>query len=135
MNKRHHDLSSALPNQWTSPPARYQYVYVADLVGRNSLVFTARGASNAIFALSDDQGIRMYEIVVGGWGNKRSAIRGSMLGNELQWYFQGGILSRSVNRLFWVSWNATALTVGRVCLRNPSNFQSCAAAESAILNV
>ncbi|XP_019646607.1 PREDICTED: uncharacterized protein LOC109487084 isoform X2 [Branchiostoma belcheri] len=96
-----------------------QYVFRWNLTAIDSsslFTFEVQANNDAHVALSsqnqdlDD----MYEIVIGGWNNTRSAIRRSKQGANRAFSSTPGILSSTESRGFWISWTATgSISVGR----------------------
>ncbi|XP_078695320.1 uncharacterized protein LOC144924223 isoform X2 [Branchiostoma floridae x Branchiostoma belcheri] len=96
-----------------------QYVFRWNLTAIDSsslFTFEVQANNDAHVALSsqnqdlDD----MYEIVIGGWNNTRSAIRRSNQGDDWAFSSTPGILSSTESRGFWISWTATGtISVGR----------------------
>lgn len=74
---------------------------------RTDLVFGLAAGSDGHIGLSEHPGIstrNMYEIVLGGWDNQRSAIRRSIQGDILAEASTVGILDRNNINIFWISW-------------------------------
>ncbi|KAI8498912.1 hypothetical protein Bbelb_233650 [Branchiostoma belcheri] len=96
-----------------------QYVYRWNLTAIDSsslFTFEVQANNDAHVALSsqnqdlDD----MYEIVIGGWDNTRSAIRRSKQGANRAVSSTPGVLSSTESRGFWISWTVTgSISVGR----------------------
>jgi hypothetical protein len=101
-----------------SPKGIYSYQTVADVTNTDSIVFTARGASDAWLLLSDDIGSEPIEIVIGGWMETdfKSTIRigVELTGGAGQLVDTPGILSVDEDRFFWIRWSATLIEVGKV---------------------
>jgi hypothetical protein len=99
-----------------SPKGNYSYQTVADITNTDSIVFTARGASDAWLLLSDDIGTEPIEIVIGGWMETdiKSTIRVGVQAMPGQLVDTPGILSTTEDRPFWIRWSATLIEVGKV---------------------
>ena len=54
-----------------------------------------------------------YEVVIGGYNNKLSAVRSSVSGPDEKTASTDNILSCTEPRWFWISWNAGELHFGR----------------------
>ncbi|KAH3864522.1 uncharacterized protein 5-like [Dreissena polymorpha] len=81
----------------------------------NSLTFQTMGNHGAHILLQSnniDFNNSEVEIVIGGWFNNRSVIRGQQQGPTLSNY-TGSVLSGSSFRWFWISWNGGCVKVGK----------------------
>jgi hypothetical protein len=94
------------------------YQTVADVTNTDSILFTARGASDAWLLLSDDIGTEPIEIVIGEWRETgmKSSIRIGLnsAGAAGHLVDTPGILSVDEDRPFWIRWSATLIEVGQV---------------------
>ncbi|XP_062614995.1 uncharacterized protein LOC134276738 [Saccostrea cucullata] len=94
-----------------------QYVklstYCIIAAGRSFYTFKVKAKNDAHFALmSDDDDTRpLYEIVIGGWNNRKSCIRTGKQLPCLSTYSQT-VLSQAAYRSFWVTWIGGNIVVG-----------------------
>lgn len=70
-------------------------------------------ASNDVHLFLGDAGTTGYEIVISGWANQGSAIRWGIAAGNRVWVWTVGYLSPTEWRKFWISWDASTLSVGR----------------------
>ncbi|XP_061164283.1 uncharacterized protein LOC133173312 isoform X1 [Saccostrea echinata] len=93
--------------------------------GRSFYTFQVKAKNDAHIALmsEDDDARPLYEIVIGGWGNKKSCIR---TGKQLPCLstYQQTVLSQTAYRLFWVSWIGGYIVVGEGDVVNKNVFMS-----------
>ena len=99
-------------------PAVYDYQYLPEVaVSRKCHVaLRVRAAAWAHVALSTvygDTDHQTYEIVLGGWENKRSAIRYGGRGPVVAETATPELLDADDFRSFWISWEASTVEVGR----------------------
>ncbi|KAI8499818.1 hypothetical protein Bbelb_221350 [Branchiostoma belcheri] len=98
----------------TGETKRYQWD--VELPGSSPLIFRAKASNGIFIALSLERSDRgdLYEILIGGWYNKRSVIRRSAEGPALTTVSTPGILSADELRGFWISWAPDGtIAVGR----------------------
>ena len=100
-------------------PNRYAYQLLVGgrlPEGTNAVKFTV-GASNDVHVglsgVSTGHHGEKYELVLGGWGNTQSVIRGATQGPELVRVDTPNLLSRSEARPLWISWSDHHLRVGK----------------------
>ncbi|XP_066266631.1 uncharacterized protein [Branchiostoma lanceolatum] len=96
-----------------------QYLYrwnLAAIRDSSPFIFGVQANNDVHVALSsqnyDLDG--MYEIVIGGWNNTKSAIRRSKGGTDRAFNATPGILSSTESRGFWIAWTVDgSISVGR----------------------
>ncbi|XP_046377746.2 uncharacterized protein LOC124149944 [Haliotis rufescens] len=82
--------------------------------GATSFKFKVRAANDAHVALLQDDGVtnqNLYEVVIGGWNNTRSAIRAGVQHNS-RVEARHTPLSADQFRDFWISWGNGVISVG-----------------------
>jgi hypothetical protein len=112
-------------NSYTAPktitvktPNRYSYHFLnrygitAD--DRTCFQFEVLSCHDAHIAIMDSptQTKNFYEIVLGGWSNRKSVIRNVRQGAPKA-FFMSGLLSCKEFRSFWISWKGGQINVGR----------------------
>ena len=84
--------------------------------GTNAVKFTVAASNDVHVGLSGVSASHhgeKYELVLGGWGNAQSVIRGANQGPHLVRVDTPNLLSRSEARPFWISWSDDHLRVGK----------------------
>lgn len=98
-------------------PKLYSYDFAwYNLPGRTSVVFKIKACGDAYVALSMYTGVTStdtYEVVIGGFNNKRSEIRMEPGGQHVAEADTAEILSCSESRAFWISWDNNEVLVGK----------------------
>lgn len=81
---------------------------------RTCFQFEVLSCHDAHVAIMDSpkQAKNFYEIVIGGWNNRKSVIRNMRQGTP-KTFFMSGLLSCKEFRPFWISWIAGQIKVGR----------------------
>jgi len=90
-------------------------VYQFFPVTSGSLFFKVKAANDAHIALSPapTEGTPLIEIMIGGWGNTKTAIRKDRTKPDKALVDTPGILSAGELRGFWVRWANGNIAVGR----------------------
>ncbi|XP_056009539.1 uncharacterized protein LOC130051548 [Ostrea edulis] len=80
---------------------------------RSFYTFKVKATNDAHIALmsADDDTKPLYEIVLGGWGNSKSCLR-TRKQSSCKSTHQGGVVSGTTYKSFWVSWINSRITVG-----------------------
>ncbi|XP_052767205.1 uncharacterized protein LOC128207975 [Mya arenaria] len=81
----------------------------------SGFILQAKGKNDAHILLQksqSDYNNDIVEIVLGGWGNSRSAIRNKQQGPRFSTY-KGAVLSSSSYNWFWVTWSGGCVKVGK----------------------
>jgi hypothetical protein len=100
-------------------PNRYAYQLLVGgrlPEGTNAVRFTVAASNDVHVGLSGVSASHLgekYELVLGGWGNAQSVIRGANQGPDLVRVDTPELLCRSEARPFWVSWSDGHLRVGK----------------------
>lgn len=85
-----------------------------DVTGEQSVTFKVKACHDAHAALSQNKGvdsILTYEIAIGGWGNKKSAIRKKKQGDNLSIIDHSPVDCNNYKE-FWISWINGVISVG-----------------------
>ena len=85
---------------------------VANASNMQSYVFNVRAPNDAIIALNITSS-KWYEVVIGGWANKKSVIRLRNTARKVLTVRHGKILDNKVFKDFWVSWKDKVIRVGK----------------------
>ncbi len=87
-----------------------------DFSKESSVLFEVQACNDAHVALSTSRGntrSNTYEIVIGGWGNAKSAIRRGRQDRELAFPNTPGIVDCANPRPFWISWQGGRIRLGK----------------------
>ena len=94
---------------------KYEHAWYSSST-HTSVVFKVEACAEAHVALSKYVGITSisaYEVVIGGYNNKLSAVRSSVSGADEKTAITDDILSCSEPRWFWISWTGGELHFGK----------------------
>ncbi|XP_035694593.1 uncharacterized protein LOC118428599 [Branchiostoma floridae] len=99
----------------TSTDAEYRYRWDLPPVTGSRFEFEVQASGDVNVALSaQNQDLSdMYEVVIGGWSNRKSVIRRSKLGAVQAEAQTPGINSPNQYRRFWITWADGTIAVGR----------------------
>jgi len=100
-----HCVESICLTASTGNTRAYDRIFDEELGLTKSVTFTVRAAHDAHigFFTKSKSTEEVYEIVIGGWGNSRSAIRRKNQGANKKELYRHGIVSSSEARAFWAS--------------------------------
>ena len=92
-------------------PDHYDYAPhpVGDASKLNSIVFSVKAKNDAHIALHQDNGL--WEIVIGGWGNCKSVVRGAAQDCEVG-HADHNPLNEHQFHTFWIHWTEHRVEVG-----------------------
>ena len=93
----------------------YDQVWLS-VLDQESIVFRVRACGEAHIGLARYPGIsnvEMYEVVIGGWTNTKSAIRRMLQGALEAELDETGILHCNQSRTFWINWPGGRIAFGR----------------------
>ena len=96
-------------------PDQYKYIPVEGFdASAGEITFEVKARNDAHIALGEDNlhNGKKYEIVLGGWGNRQSVIRGQNQGSNLVTY-RAVVLNNAEYTKFRLSWDKTMLKVER----------------------
>jgi len=102
-------------NAFVKTPARFGFDTLwLRQVQKTNVVFGVRTCNDAILALSEEMEkvSNSYEVVIGGYGNKRSDIRSNVQSDAVARMDTPDIVSCNETRFFWVSWDGGLIEVG-----------------------
>lgn len=110
-----HVLGTEIQFDVTSDPDVYYLsnYYTSSILANNSIIFNVRGKNDAKISLLSQKETFVspyYKIIIGGWYNKRSAIRKV---NNLVRKHNGRQLNETYAKHFWVSWQNGLVQAGR----------------------
>ena len=102
---------------YTTTEYNYDQVWL-DVSEQHDLKFLVRVCKDAnvgLFTSFEDSESKMYRIIIGGWGNRASAIRGTPVpgATNLVQETTPAILSCESLRPFWISWEGGLIRMGR----------------------
>ena len=98
----------------TTKAAGWSYDQLRFTPYREAISFAVQGKNDAILALSDsmDNPVESYEVVIGGYGNRRSVIRSAIQRSPKVFAETPKIMSADQFREFWISWFNNEVRVG-----------------------
>ncbi|XP_078610800.1 C3 and PZP-like alpha-2-macroglobulin domain-containing protein 8 [Branchiostoma floridae x Branchiostoma japonicum] len=102
--------------QIRSTDTQYQYRWDLPKLTGNRFTFEVKATNDVHVALSSQRHdmANMYEIVIGGWSNRKSVIRRRKQGTNRGTTWTSGINSKTEYRKFWITWSPDGtIAVGR----------------------
>ena len=125
--KKDYDYCTKKPTAFFRTPNKYEYMPVVEfssLYSSGYVLFLVRATNDAHIALGVDtkHNGEHYEILLGGWKNTYSVIRGGNQSNKIASY-SGPVLDATGFVLFGIAWDDNMLKVYRSSDHSPSNLR------------